>query len=336
MADEPRRRRRPENGGGGQRGERGPQRREPSPEQREPSPRRAANTRRREADGRRDQLAANSRERRSSSRSRGGRPRSELWSRVLVAIPAAVIAIVFVDLGGTAFAALMILLGWACMDELYRMLDRWRPTTAAGLAALAGMVIAARFGSQVQVLLILVAVVPAVFVLVVLRGERGNATVSIAGTLLGIYWIGLAFAHAELLRQLPHGGSILIDVLVGTFLGDTAAYLGGRAFGRRPLAPAISPHKTVEGLFCGMLIAFFSVLVAGIFQEWLTTQHALMLGLGVAVAAPIGDLFESLIKRDAGAKDTGTLFGAHGGALDRLDAAMFTVVVGYYIWLGLH
>jgi phosphatidate cytidylyltransferase len=257
-------------------------------------------------------------------------------SRVLVAIPAAVIAIVFVDLGGTAFAALMILLGWACLDELYRMLDRWRPTSAAGFAALAGMVIAARYGSQFQVLLVVVAAVPAVFALVVMRGERANATVSIAGTLLGIYWIGLGFAHAELLRQLPHGGAILIDVLVGTFLGDTAAYLGGRAFGRRPLAPEISPHKTFEGLFCGMLIAFVSVLVAGIFQEWLTTQHALLIGLGVAIAGPVGDLFESLVKRDAGAKDTGTLFGAHGGALDRLDGAIFTVVVGYYIWFALH
>jgi phosphatidate cytidylyltransferase len=325
MADEPpRRRRRPENAGAG-----GGQRREPDV-------RRAANVRRREANARRDQLTTKSRQRRSASRKQRRGPRSELWSRILVAIPAAVIAIVFVDLGGTAFAALMILLGWACLDELYRMLNRWRPASAAGLAAVAGMVIAARFGTQAQVLLILVAAVPAVFALVVLRGERGNATVSIAGTLLGIYWIGLAFAHAELLRQLPHGGSILIDVLVGTFLGDTAAYLGGRAFGRRPLAPAISPHKTVEGLFCGMLIAFVSVLVAGIFQDWLTTQHALLLGLGVAIAAPAGDLFESLIKRDAGAKDTGTLFGAHGGALDRLDSAIFTVVVGYYIWLGLH
>jgi phosphatidate cytidylyltransferase len=264
------------------------------------------------------------------------RPRSDLLSRVLIAIPAAVIAVVFVDLGGLPWAALMILLGWACIDELYRMLDRWKPSTAVGLAAVAGMVLAARFGGEFQVLLILVAAVPAVFLVVIMRSERGNATVAIAGTLLGIYWIGIAFAHAVLLRQLPHGGAILIDVLVGTFLGDTAAYLGGRAIGHHPLAPAISPNKTVEGLFFGMLAAFVSILVAGTFQsEWLTTQHALLLGLGVAIAGPVGDLFESLIKRDAGAKDAGTLFGAHGGALDRLDGTIFTVVVAYYIWFGL-
>ncbi|MDQ6776806.1 MAG: phosphatidate cytidylyltransferase, partial [Actinomycetota bacterium] len=279
-----------------------------------------------------------SRQRRAApARQARRRPRSDLFSRILVAIPAAVIAIVFVDLGGTSFAALMILLGWACMDELYRMLHRWKPATSAGLAACAGMVLAARYGGQFQVLLVMVAAVPVAFFLVLMRRERVNATISIAGTLLGIYWIGLAFAHAVLLRQLDHGGAILIDVLVGTFLGDTAAYLGGRAFGRRPLATSISPHKTVEGLFCGMLMAFVAVLVAGTFQAaWLSTQHALLLGLGVAVAGPAGDLFESLIKRDAGAKDTGTLFGAHGGALDRLDGAIFTVVVGYYIWFALH
>jgi phosphatidate cytidylyltransferase len=326
MADEPPRRRRREDPAGR------PAARRP------PRARRAANERQRQADARRDQLRE-SRQRRAGATQEGRRrrPRSDLLSRVLIAIPAAVIAVVFVDLGGISWAALMILLGWACLDELYRMLDRWKPSTSVGLAALAGMVLAARFGGQFQVLLILVAAVPAVFLVVLMRSERVNATVSIAGTLLGIYWIGLAFAHAVLLRQLPHGGAILIDVLVGTFLGDTAAYIGGRAFGRRPLAPAISPHKTVEGLVCGMLAAFVAVLVAGTFQsEWLTTQHALLIGLGVAVAGPVGDLFESLIKRDAGAKDAGTLFGAHGGALDRLDGAMFTVVVAYYIWFALH
>jgi len=327
MADEPPRRRRTERPRAG---------REQPAARRTPDARRAANERRREANARRDQLRQ-SRQRRAAPRQARRRPRSDLISRVLVAIPAAVIAVVFIDLGGTSWAALMILLGWACMDELYRMLDRWKPSTSVGLAALAGMVLAARFGGQFQVLLILVAAVPAVFFLVLMRRERVNATVSIAGTLLGIYWIGLAFSHAVLLRQLPHGGAILIDILVGTFLGDTAAYIGGRAFGRRPLAPEISPHKTVEGLVCGMIVAFVAVLVAGTFQsEWLTTQHALLIGLGVAVAGPIGDLFESLIKRDAGAKDTGTLFGAHGGALDRLDGAIFTVVVGYYIWFALH
>jgi phosphatidate cytidylyltransferase len=251
---------------------------------------------------------------------------------VLVAIPAAFVAIVFVSIGKLPFALLMIALGGVCMYELYSMLARWRPVPAAGFIALAGMVMAAEYGSQRQVLLVAVAAVPLLFLLVVARPRQGGATVTIAGTLLGVYWIGFAFAHAVLLRQLHHGSAIVIDILVGTFLGDTAAYLGGRAFGRRPLAPSISPNKTVEGLFCGMLVSILAVFAAGLNQAWMTQGNALLLGVAVAVLGPLGDLFESLVKRDAGAKDAGTLFGAHGGALDRLDAVMFTIVAGYYVW----
>jgi phosphatidate cytidylyltransferase len=267
-----------------------------------------------------------------SSRRRPPRQRSDLLARIVVAVPAAFIAIVFVDLGGLPFALLMIAIGWVCMHELYRMLARWRPLPVIGFASLAGMVLAARYGGQRYVMEVAVATVPVLFVFVIARPQRGGATVAIAGTLLGVFWLGFAFSHAELLRQVPHGNAVIIDVLIGTFLGDTAAYIGGRAFGRRPLAPEISPNKTVEGLFWGSLISILSVFLAGLYQTWLTQGDALLLGVAIAVLAPLGDLFESLVKRDAGAKDTGVLFGAHGGALDRLDAVSFTIVAGYYIW----
>ncbi len=252
-----------------------------------------------------------------------------------MAIPAAVLAVVFIDLGGLPWALLLVVFGSICLFELYRLLDRWKPVPAVGLAALAAMVLSARYGGQRQVLEVMVASVPVVFLAMLGRVHHGGATVAIAGTLFGILWIGMAFAHAELLRGLPHGGGVTIDVLLGTFLGDTGAYVGGRLFGRRALAPSISPGKTVEGLFCGVLVAILAVFLAGLFQNtWMTQTHALELGLAVAVLGPIGDLFESLVKRDAGTKDTGTLFGAHGGALDRLDSVLFTIVAGYYIWLG--
>jgi len=263
------------------------------------------------------------------------RRRSDLFSRVLIAVPAAVLAVVFVDLGGLAWTLLMIVLGCICLSELYRMLDRWKPVPLVGFLALIGMCLAARYGSQREVMEVAVAAAPVLFLAVAARGRVGGATVSIAGTLLGVYWIGLAFAHAVLLRQLHHGNGIIIDVMVGTFLGDTGAYLGGRLFGRRPLAPSISPHKTVEGLFCGVLVAIVSIFIAGLYQTWLTQGVALGLGLAVALLGPVGDLFESLIKRDAGAKDAGSLFGPHGGALDRLDAVIFTIVAAYYIWVGM-
>lgn len=259
---------------------------------------------------------------------------SDLFARILVAVPAAILAIVFIDLGGLAFALFMIAIGWLCLHELYRALGRWRPLPVVGFAALAGMVIAARYGGLRDVMEVAVAAVPVAFLFALGRGGQGRLTITIAGTLLGVYWIAFAFAHAVLLRQLPHGNAVIIDVLVGTFLGDTAAYAGGRLFGRRPLAPDISPNKTVEGLFCGMLIAIVSVFFAGLNQTWLTQGDALLLGVAVAVLGPLGDLFESAVKRDAGIKDAGSVFGAHGGALDRLDAVIFTIVAGYYIWVA--
>ncbi len=278
-------------------------------------------------------------------RERSGEPRergrgSDLLARIAIGVPAAVVAILFVDLGGLPWALFMIALGWLCLHELYRMLARWRPVVVVGFAALAGMVLAARYGSERRVLEVAAGALPVVFLFAIGRSSprssrpAAGVTVAIAGTLLGIYWIGFAFAHAVLLRQLPHGNAIIIDVLVGTFLGDTGAYLGGRLFGRRPLAPTLSPNKTVEGLFCGMLVAIVSVVLAGLYQTWLTSGDALLLGAAVAVIAPIGDLFESALKRDNGIKDTGGAFGAHGGALDRLDAVSFTIVVGYYIWIA--
>jgi phosphatidate cytidylyltransferase len=253
---------------------------------------------------------------------------------VIVAVPAAIVAIVFIDVGGTLFALFMIAIGLVCLYELYRILERWRPLPLVGFGSLAAMVLAARYGSARTVLEVAVATLPVLALFVIARPTTKGATVAVAGTLLGIYWIGFAAAHAVLLRELDHGNGVLIDVLIGTFLADTAAYIGGRLFGRRPLAPEISPNKTVEGLFCGMFVAVVAVFFAGLYQDWLTQGDALLLGVAVAVLGPIGDLFESLVKRNAGVKDAGGLFGAHGGALDRLDAVIFTVVAGYYIWFS--
>jgi phosphatidate cytidylyltransferase len=260
------------------------------------------------------------------------RPRSDLFARVLVAVPAAVVAIAFVDLGGLAWALFMLAIALVCLHELYRMLPRWRPAPIVGFVSAAAMIIAAHFGTERDVLEIAVATLPVAFLAVIASGRDGTPTVSIAGTMLGVWWIGVAFAHAVLLREVDHGNAILIDVMVGTFLADTGAYMGGRLFGRRPLAPEISPKKTVEGLVCGMFVAILSVFVAGLYETWITPGDSLLLGVAVAVLGPLGDLFESLVKRDAGAKDAGSLFGAHGGALDRLDAIIFTVVAAYYVW----
>ncbi|HTA15458.1 MAG TPA: phosphatidate cytidylyltransferase [Solirubrobacteraceae bacterium] len=257
---------------------------------------------------------------------------SDVGSRTLFALPLIALALFLVIEGGVIFAAGVFVIGCICLHELYGMYERAHPVRLAGFLALAALLAAALYGGQQQVLLAATAALPMLFGLTL--AQRHPSVGGMALTLLGIYWIGFALAHAVLLRELPHGEAIVIDVLVGTFLGDTGAYLGGRLFGRRPLAPQISPNKTLEGLAIGMVCTVLSVWFAGRYQDWLPGAHALVLGLGVAVFAPIGDLFESFVKRQAGTKDTGTLLGAHGGVLDRLDAVLFTAVVGYYIWLA--
>ncbi len=266
----------------------------------------------------------------SRARRRSREPRSDLSARVLAAIPAIAVALFLIVEGGIVFTLGMAVLGAICLHELYGMYARAQPARLAGFVALAGLLTAAQYGDQFQVLLVAVAAVPLVFGLTLLQPRPSVG--GIAVTLLGIYWIGFALAHAVMLRGLPHGLGIVIDIAVGTFLGDTGAYLGGRTFGRRPLAPSISPNKTVEGLLAGMLFAVLGVWIAGRYQEWLPGTHALVLGLGVALIAPVGDLFESFVKREAGTKDSGGLFGAHGGALDRLDAVLFAAVISYYVW----
>jgi phosphatidate cytidylyltransferase len=258
--------------------------------------------------------------------------RSDLGARVAAGIPAAAFAIFIVYSGGTIFAAGAALLGLICLHELYAMYGDLRPARLAGFLGFAGLVVAAAAGDTTHVLLALAAAVALVFLLTIAGPSIEAGTLGMALVLLGVVWVGGAIAHAILLRDLPHGGGIVADVLVGTFVGDTGAYFGGRALGRRRLAPRLSPNKTVEGLFAGFASAILAVWIAGLYQDWLSGTDALLIGLGVALAAPAGDLFESFIKRDAGTKDTGRLFGAHGGALDRLDAVLFTLPVGYYVW----
>jgi phosphatidate cytidylyltransferase len=205
------------------------------------------------------------------------------------------------------------------------------------MVAVLALVAAGTAGDERQVLLALVASVPLTFLLAVAAPHRERITASLAATLFTIVWIGMGVSHAALLRGLGHGGALVFMVLLGTFVGDTGAYLGGRALGRHKLAPRISPNKTVEGLACGVVVGTLAIWYASITypEHWITGTDGLLLGLTVTIAAPVGDLFESLVKRDMGVKDSGTFFGAHGGVLDRVDAALFALVASYYVWLAL-
>jgi phosphatidate cytidylyltransferase len=260
---------------------------------------------------------------------------SDLGPRVLIAIPAIAYAIFIVAQGGAVFAVGIYVLGVIALGELYTLMGRVQPAALAGFLTLAGMIAAALYGEPRHVLMVLAAAFPVTFFLALFRPRREHVAWAIAATLFGALWIGLAMVYAVLLRETPHGDGLVIDVLVATFVGDTFAYFGGRFYGRTAIAPLISPNKTLEGLVAGIVGGTAAFWFAGLYQDWLTGPHALLMGVLVAIAAPVGDLFESLIKRDLEVKDTGRFFGPHGGVLDRLDALFFTIVVGYFAALGL-
>jgi phosphatidate cytidylyltransferase len=261
---------------------------------------------------------------------------SDLLARVVVAIPAVAFAVLIIWQGGWVFAAGIAALAVICVHELTVMLERARPVRLAAMIGVIGLTVAGTAGDERQVLLALAATIPLTFFLAIAAPNRERITASMSATILIVAWIGLGVAHAAMLRGLDHGGALVLMILLGTFVGDTFAYFGGRAFGRHKLAPTISPNKTVEGLGCGILVGTLAVWYwSRTYSDdgWISGVDGLLLGLTVVIAAPIGDLFESLVKRDMGTKDTGTLFGAHGGALDRVDAALFALVAGYYVWL---
>jgi phosphatidate cytidylyltransferase len=249
-----------------------------------------------------------------------------------VALPWIVFAIAITVAGGPIFAAAMIALGVVAVREFASMAARYRPLIVPAYISVAALVVAAHLGTSFNVLYVLAAAFPLLFAFAARAEHRDGATVSIGVTLLAVVWIGVPLAHAVFLRELPdHGAGLLIDVLVGTFVADTAAYATGRMFGSHKIAPNLSPNKTLEGLIGGFVIGTMGFWFAGLYQDWLSGVDALLIGAAVAAVAPLGDLFESLLKRDLGTKDTGTIFGPHGGLLDRLDAALFTIVVGYYL-----
>ncbi len=155
----------------------------------------------------------------------------------------------------------------------------------------------------------------------------------LSAALAGLLYCVLPLSHLGLLYRLGPGWKLVLLVLVCTFSSDTGAYFTGRALGKHPFAPRVSPKKTWEGAIGGL---FFSVLACqlwrGVMPE-LSAVDATVLGLGAGFLGQLGDLSESLIKRSAGVKDSGRILPGHGGVLDRFDAVAFAAPIVYYYYL---
>ncbi len=172
------------------------------------------------------------------------------------------------------------------------------------------------------------------FAFALARGADSDAVSAAAATLLGAAYLGTLGGTIAALRVLPpadEGGVRLVLLLAILVLADSFAFFVGNALGRRRLAPSVSPGKSVEGAFGGLVGGALGALaVRQLGRPDMPALHAAALGVGVAAAGIVGDLGESLLKRWAGVKDSGTLFPGHGGMLDRIDSLLFGAPVLYY------
>jgi phosphatidate cytidylyltransferase len=267
---------------------------------------------------------------------------SGLAGRVLVAVPLAVVAILAVVSGGWPMVLLALLGGVVAMHEFGTMTRELRPLTIAGFAGVVGVIVAVHEGGLVWSLLPLLLTLLLAFWLSVIADVRQTATVQLAVTLFGVCWIGYGIGFLVAVRDIAQpsgwGEALLIAVLLGVWVSDIFAFIGGRMFGRRKLASEISPNKTWEGFLIGLLLGtatvFFS-LYGQPADDPISPLNAFEFALAIAVASPIGDLFESYLKRDWGVKDVGRLLGGHGGVLDRIDALLFAGAAAYFVALAL-
>ncbi len=269
----------------------------------------------------------------------GAAPR-DLQAAVILASVLAVVALVLFKLGPAWTMILATAVVVMASAELYDVLRRagYAPATLVGLAGTLGIMVAAYQKGETAVPLTIVLVLAGTFAWYLMRVVHARPTVNVAATMMAFLWTGVLGSYAALLLGIDKHGhtgvAFVLAAVIATAANDIGAYFVGSRMGSKPLAPEISPNKTVEGLIGGGVASILaSVLILkfipGVYP-W-DGGKAIWLGLVVAIVAPLGDLAESMIKRDLGLKDMGNLLPGHGGVLDRFDALLFVLPATYYL-----
>jgi CDP-diglyceride synthetase len=270
----------------------------------------------------------------------GGRGPSQpvdLMPRVVTGVVLAAVALAAFAAGRSVAMLLTTAVVVVAAFELYTAFQRfgYHPATLIGLlGCLAIVPMAFDRGVTLQAFpLVTFLVVVFTFLWYLVEVVHARPTVSIAFTMLPFGWIGVFGAFAALLLSPPGGTGLLGGVIVCAVGSDIAAYFVGQSMGRTPLLARVSPGKTVEGVVGGAIAAVvLGALVGSALHPWADkgAGAGIVLGIIVAIMAPIGDLAASLIKRDLGVKDFGTFLPGHGGILDRFDAVLFCLPAAYY------
>ena len=267
-------------------------------------------------------------------------PPRDMQAAVGFGVGLAVVALILFKLGPAWTMILAVAVVTMAAAELYDVLHRagYQPATLVGLAGTVAIMITAYHKGEAALPLVTVLVLAATFAWYLIRVVNARPTVNVAATTMAFLWTGVLGSYAALLLGIGKhdhiGVAFLLGAVLATVANDVGAYFFGSRLGSKPFAPEISPNKTVEGLIGGTISSIVVCLlilkfIPGVFP-W-DGGKALWLAIVVSIAAPLGDLAESMIKRDLGLKDMGSLLPGHGGVLDRFDAMLFVLPATYYL-----
>ena len=288
---------------------------------------------------------------------------SELTRRLLTAAVLIPGVLAIIATGGLLYLGTVVVIVLIALHELYRLIEAKgaKPVTGFGLAAGAALPVVAYVGSDYHVTLLTTATLLIVMIIQLGKAQISEAMASISGTFFGVFYVGWLLSHAVGLRQFhdvvatyygagaaatvhPDAGIFyMVFVLCAVVGSDTGAYFAGRAYGKRKLAPQISPNKTIEGAIGGVFAGLASGLAAkAVFAFFwpqlasgLSFLTAALIAPVLAIAGILGDLIESLLKRDADRKDVGRLLPGMGGVLDRIDSSLLAIPVMYYLLVAM-
>jgi phosphatidate cytidylyltransferase len=233
-----------------------------------------------------------------------------------------------------AFFVLVAVVLLIAQYELYQVLSSrgFRPATGLGLAGGALMLSGAYWRGTQALSFGMVLTLVGAFLWYLVDPMREKAATNIGVTMLGVLYVPMLGAHAVLMRKLPHGIALTIAFIGVVALYDIGAYASGSFFGKHKIAPSVSPSKTWEGAAGATVFILALALLIGPHLGPLDVGSSLLLAAAAAITAPLGDLVESMLKRDLDVKDMGNLLPGHGGALDRIDALLFSAPAAYWIF----
>jgi phosphatidate cytidylyltransferase len=265
--------------------------------------------------------------------------RDDMSSRVAVGIGLIVLLVIAYAIGPKALVVLAAVVIAAALAEACGMLQRagFRPATLLGLVATVGLSLGAYWKGIEAVPLVLVLMFGGAMMWYVLGIVEARPLANVAVTVMVFVWVAVLGAFAPVMLRASHGKGLFLGAVLVAVAADVFAFLVGRWIGSRPMAASISPNKTVEGFIGGLIGALVvGAIVGKEITPWGGMRHGLVLGLIVGLVAPAGDLFESMMKRDLGIKDSGSILAGHGGLLDRFDAILVALPTAYYVAFSFH